>query len=127
MTVKDVFTGALAVMGIEESDGADYKRTTVPIVNLLLWDLFDVNNSIRQSYGQVPMERAPVIADLEDEIPYEEGLVANTMPFGLATYLYAEENQSLASFFNAKYEEGKRRALRCIATVIEDVYKSDGM
>jgi hypothetical protein len=56
----------------------------------------------------------PMLTSFEQEIDLDDAIAQGVMPYGLAAHLLLGENDTLASFFNQRYEElkyeiGKRR------------------
>ena len=98
------------------SDAAEYPDA-LPVINLLLADTFAVQNSILLSSGEEALSAIPQISALTDALPYEDEINRNILPYGLAGYLYMEDDANIATQRMNKYEYEK--AGRTRATLIE--------
>jgi hypothetical protein len=63
---------------------------------------------IRITYKPVPL----LITNLTDTLQLDDVTARTILPYGLAAHLMLDENDSLASFFNQRYEELKRLNLK---------------
>lgn len=80
------------------------------VINTILVDCSDINNTIRAKKGEEALENKWYMA--EDELPYDYGLLANCMCYGVASRLYVDEASSeanIVSFLEANYEAGKAK------------------
>lgn len=117
ITAEQVFVMSMKLMGEETQDGTfngysdDLKKSAWPILTILQSEL-------------TPASQFPSIVNDETSFFYIDDRTAlTTLPYGLAAHLLMEENQTKASFFNARYDELKMRRPATISK-IKDVYFS---
>jgi hypothetical protein len=118
MTViaQDVFTIAMQLMDETSSDGTyagydnDYKKKSWPILTLLQAELADIDTSL------------VAITDPTTALQLDDRTCLTALPYGLAAHLLLSENESKASFFNARYDELKASIPSSI-TMIQSIYK----
>jgi hypothetical protein len=117
MTViaQDVFTIAMNLMEEESETGAfdgypiEYKNRAWPILTVLQAEL-------------LPPSVDPLAVTSESTVFQVDDRSAITiLPYGLAAHLLMNEDQNKAAFFNARYDELKRKRPASI-TRIKDVY-----
>ena len=102
MTGNELLKQALALMA--ETDGEDYRELAPAYINLMLAELFDVNNRMRRHGGLEELAEMPAVSGLEEELPYMERLQRLAMPYGLVSRLFFdEEDNSRLSMFNEEY------------------------
>jgi hypothetical protein len=121
MTViaQDVFILAMNLMDEQSQDGTyngysdEYKNKSWPILTLLQTELLS-------------SEIAPTaVTDPLSVLQLDDRTCLTTLPYGLAAHLLLPEDESKASFFNARYDELKGSILSPITTV-QSVYNIDG-
>ncbi len=122
MTIKELYLKALALLGESEAKATGYLEFAVPLTNQLLAQLFTTNNSILVSKGQTPLEKIPQLNLMDDEIPYDDHLSKECLPFGLASFFSLSEDRAKFNFYN--YEFANRVGKFNVATqeVVGDVY-----
>lgn len=120
ITVQQVYDMAIHLMDEQnESTGAtstvdtqEYKYRTISILNTAILRLFPYSGD----YGEGYLERGRPTVDLleaedyknpdfEQDIPLDDTLCAAILPFWLAAQLLSGENESLAAWFMARYQE----------------------
>lgn len=70
----------------------------------------------------LPASQEPeIITDLNQALKLTDRVAIQVLPYGLAAHLLLIEDANAASFFNARYDELKRKTLTVI-TKITDVY-----
>lgn len=66
----------------------------------------------------LPADVEPVvISDLSENLIVSDKIAITVLPYGLAAHLLIQEDVNTASYFNARYDELKRKAV----TSIEDI------
>lgn len=104
MTGNELLTRARALFSETDTADEDVRTLAVPSINMVLAEVFDVNNRIRSYLGKDKLETVPEIGSLDDEINCEEKLLRLALPYGLAAKLYfEEENNPRLSMFNQEY------------------------
>ena len=119
MTVDDGYKIALALIG---ETGSDYDGVLMPLVNLLMAEMFAVNNSIRACNGENVLSEIPVVVNRSDSFVYDRALISEVLPYGLAAKLIIEDNRSLYNAMNYEYCNRLEKYSRGVATVISDYY-----
>jgi len=115
MTVQEVYLLALKLMGEESEDGTDqgyteeYLAKAIGILNVLHTELLPSN------------VESVVLTHKEDALQVTNRIAKLVLPYGLASHLLMDEDQNRAAFFNARYDELKRKQPATITT-ITDVY-----
>jgi hypothetical protein len=115
MIAQDVFMISMSLMDEISSDGTfagyddDYKKKAWPILTVLQTEL-------------LPLSTNPTdITDENSTLLVDDRVGKTVLPYGLAAHLLLSENAQLASFYNDRYEELKRKKKAIIAP-IADVY-----
>lgn len=112
---QDVFEIAMKLMDEESEDGQysgyplEYKNKAWAILTLLQAELLP------------PTVPPPILTDNTDSLLLDDKISLTVLPYGLAAHLLMTEDQSRASFFNARYDELKRVKFTTIERVT-DVY-----
>jgi hypothetical protein len=115
ISAQDVFVIAMNLMDEESEDGAysgypeEYKKKAWSILTLLQAELTRVSDTPN------PITSESSIVQIDDRTAY------TVLPYGLAAHLLMSEDQSRAAFFNARYDELKRKRPAVISK-IKDVY-----
>jgi hypothetical protein len=99
MTAENIFESALKLMDAVE-DAAEYSARASGILRVLLPEL-------QRAAGTE--DTLLDVSELSDTVDLPEHLLDGVAPYGLAAHLLLEENPALASFFQARYEEGLAR------------------
>ena len=99
------------------------KHYALPLLNLLLPELFDINNSILQAEGIDKLKVIPQLENLDDEIPYDERLLRNALPYGLAAKLvYDDNDMGKVGYFQQLYVNAVNSFLRIQPEMVVDIY-----
>jgi hypothetical protein len=115
MIAQDVFLLSMSLMDEQSSDGtfagydSDYKKKAWPILSVLQTEL------LPRSVQSIAITSDQSILQISDQIG------VTILPYGLAAQLLIHENPQVASFFNDRYEELKRKR-PALKTSIKDVY-----
>jgi hypothetical protein len=117
MTVlaKDVFTTAMNLMEEESEDGTfegyptEYKKKAWSILTILQAELLS------------PSVTPLVVTGESNVLQVDDRSAITILPYGVAAHLLMSEDQGKAAFFNARYDELKRKR-PAIITKIKDVY-----
>jgi hypothetical protein len=120
VTGEQVYDQALVLMD-EVTDNGEvlannptyYKAKTKSILTMLQAELM--------SQSETP----GVITDLTQELALDDRIALLTLPYGLAAQLLLQDDVSSAAFFNARYEELKKK-YRSEFEEITDVYDVSG-
>lgn len=121
MTVIELFNNSLALMSESLSNGAFFSEFLIQNVNLLLADLFELENSMRDE--ETKLTAIPSVSLDTDNLVYSDLITRLIMPFGLARLFYlADDEYSKACMFETKYEELKKKYYQAEYVSITDVY-----
>jgi hypothetical protein len=112
---QDVFVMAMNLMDEETQDGtfagysSEYKKKAWSILTMLQAELLP------------PLATPLAITSEASVFQIDDKLCVSAMPYGLAAHLLMNEDQNRAAFFNARYDELKRKQPIMIKA-IEDIY-----
>lgn len=123
MTAQSIFDNTLALLIVPERDAADYKSVAVPMINVVLSELFAVNNTVRIARGKPELSEIPTIASLSDEADIEPYVVYKAMLYGVASRLIADDDLQRAVYFHNLYAAGAADCCRAVNSGIIDVYR----
>jgi len=127
ITVKNLLGQAMSVMGEESRYEGGYAGYAVDLVNQLIVDCFECNNTRRIAAGKEPMTEIPVMTELTDVIPFEYVVLTGVMRYGLAYWLlFQDDENDKANICNANYETNKIRLSKAVEMDVADVYGGDG-
>lgn len=90
MTGKDLYILASATLYEGDGEDLDSKRFSVSFLNILLQEALNAENSLRAAEGGEILLSAPLLTDLDTEIPYHDSIVRGALPYGLA-WQYRQE------------------------------------
>lgn len=123
MTAQQVYSAALALLFETEGSAGDYNIYALPLMNLLLPELFDVNNSILKAEGKIPLTDIPVLSSLSENIPYDEKLLRSSLPYGLAAKLvYDDNDMEKVGYFHQLYVNSVNSFLKLQPEMVVDIY-----
>ena len=106
MTGTELYTRAIALLGLRESEVKYYEELALECLNQLLDDHLWEQNALCAAKGVDGLTTAPEMSALTQNIPYEENMVRECFPYGLAAMLVAEEDHEE---YNRMNEEMERR------------------
>lgn len=110
MTSEELFNTTVTLMFGEAADRIDYQPYWTDYLNLMLAENFEINNALRISEEKEPLAEIPYIDDLQSEIGFEPIMERQILPYGLAGYLYMEDDPTIATAYKNKYEYERQRA-----------------
>lgn len=123
MTVREILAAALALMFETESTAPDYVEKAPAILNVMIPEVFDINNELRVWKGLEPLTEWPEYKTLKDDAVFEPELCRAALPYGLATnLLLGDEEEARALNYNAKYADAVNACMRLKPEPIKDVY-----
>lgn len=122
MTVKEILTRALSLIIEGPEDNPDFTEHAVHHINLILPELFFVNNIAREKNDKDKLQQYQVVKTIDDECDIEYQL--NTaIVFGLAaSLLAADENMEQASIYQQKYYAAVANAFQVESMKVVDIY-----
>ncbi len=118
MTGRQLYEQAVVLLGLEPEQAAYLETFVSGCINQLLSDRMYEQNALRRSQdtGARMLTAAPALDSLEDEIPYEEMLVRECFPYGLAALLVAEEDHTMFNWMMSEYERRAAYYAPCTLT-----------
>lgn len=87
-------------------DTEEYRYRTLSILNVLRHELYPLSDTF-ETLSDGKRAIVPLLTDFEQPIDLDDAIAQGVMPYGLAAHLLIGENDSMASFFNQRYEELK--------------------
>ena len=121
MTVQELYKLTKNLM-FEKPTSKDYDNYYMDNINVLLSENFDLNNHVREFRGKEPLLICPVVTSKEDELPYEDTVCREVLPYGLAAAFFIDDDLSKFSIFNTKYTNAKITVTKYIPRKIKDVF-----
>lgn len=115
MIAQDVYVLAMKLMGEDSEDGTDDGYTVE--YQQKAWGIL----TILQSELLPPTTELTPVTSGESELQTVDRVSRMILPYGLAAHLLMDEDQNKSVFFNARYDELKRKN-KALLTPIKDVY-----
>ena len=122
MEVLECYKRALGFVPEGTADAAleDY---IVDWANQILADTFDAENAIRRAAGEAELSEPLTVSSPEDEIPYHEILTAKAFPYGMARWIFRdEEDVSGSREYYSLYVAAIAEATPYTVGTVSDVY-----
>lgn len=123
MTGRECFDRAMKLLIID--DVVDYEPYALAQLNALLQETFDVNNGLLLAANKKPLEVAPVMVSLDEQIPYEEPLVSRALPYGLAAKAYMDDDVGLSQQYQAWFVSYVNSCMVLLPGTVNDLYADD--
>lgn len=123
MTVNELYELTKGLM-FEKSNSVDFDDNYIPWTNMLLSENFDINNSIRISKGLNPLVERPRVTSGSDELTYEDEMLYEILPYGLAKYLFIDDDHEDVNIFDTHYFNSRQRYMKYREVPFVDVYGS---
>ena len=120
MTGKQLYEQSLALLGLEEEDVSWMQAHAVGCINQMMSDHLHDQGMLCLARGHAMPEHAPVLSDLEEEIPYDEMFVRECFPYGLAALLIAEEDHTMFNWMMSEYERRSSYYAPCVMTQMRE-------
>lgn len=85
-------------------DTKEYEYRTLSILNVLRNELYPYSDTYaRREDGKKPFPAE--LTSMEQPIDLDDGICQSILPYGLAAHLLLGENDTMAGFFQQRYEE----------------------
>lgn len=85
-------------------DTKEYEYRTLSILNVLKDELYPLSDTYEiRADGKRPV--CPELTDMEQPIDLDDAICHGILPYGLAAHLLLGENNTMADFFNQRYEK----------------------
>lgn len=124
MQVSKIFDSAVTLMFGVDADKADYQPYYINILNVLIAENFYHNQALRRMRGKTELEQIPYIADMTDDLDYEDEFTRQILPYGIAGYIYTDDDKGLGAEYKNKYEYERSKMIGTAHYEdVTDVYK----
>ena len=97
MTVKECYEQAVSFIPEVPEDNVDMQKHMVTWCNLLLAETFPHENIFRRGKKLPELERVLSVENEEDEIPYNDRMVRAAFPYGMARWIFRENDDVAGS------------------------------
>lgn len=123
MTVKECFEKALAFIPDSPEENPDLEKFAPVWCSILLAETLDHENIWRRANKMPEISSVPTVEKPGDEIPYNEKLVRMAFPYGMARWIFREnEDISASREYYQLYAIALAEATPLEYTEVEDVY-----
>lgn len=123
MTGQDIYELASSFLYEVDGEDADSKKFAVGFLNILLQETINCENSMRLFRDLEPLDEAPFIKSLTEEIPYQPELTRVALPYGLASWYFQEAMDNFqAENYRSKYLAAVTDASKINSGIAEDMY-----
>lgn len=124
MTVKECYEQAVSFIPEVPEDNVDMQKHMVPWCNVLLADTINQENIFRRVNKQEEISAPLRVKNETDEIPYNEKLVSMAFPYGMARWIFRENDDVSGSHeYYQLYAVALSEATPLEEIEITDVYK----
>ena len=124
MTVKECYEQAVAFLPEEPDENMEMEKFAVKWCNMLLAECLGYENIFRRANGLSEFSVAPKVHSENDEIPFNERLVAAAFPYGIARFVFRENDDIYGSNeFYQLYVNALSEATPLETVEIEDIYR----
>ncbi len=123
MKAYDIYKRTLALLFEREGEDKSFRDNFCALLTSVAAESLPYENSIRESKGEEKLSEAPIISDMEEELPMSGELCMVAIPYGVAAYFSENDGENYNSavyrerFVNALFD-----AKKCVFTDIVDVY-----
>ena len=123
MTVKECYEQAVSFIPEVPEDNVDMQKHMVTWCNLLLAETFPHENIFRRGKKLPELERVLSVENEEDEIPYNDRMVRAAFPYGMARWIFRENDDVAGSHeYYQLYVNALSEATPLEIVEINDVY-----
>lgn len=123
MTGTDIYKAASAHLYEKPGDDEESRDFSVPFLNQLLVECLNYENSVRAFEEKEPLNFAPTLTSLDDEIPYCDYITRVALPYGLASlFFYENLDNYRGNMYRAQYIQALGEAVKLYKSGVEDVY-----
>ena len=124
MTVKECYEQAVSLIPEKPEENVEMQKFAVIWCNILLAETLRHENILRKGKNLPGIEKVPQVEFLEDEIPFADEMVRKVFPYGMARFVFRENDDISASHeFYQLYVNALSEAVPVFAEEIEDVYE----
>lgn len=123
LTAQQIFALGAALIAEKPGEDPDMVNFTPAYLNIILQEMLDIENSVREAEGRELLRFAPFVESLEAEIDYTDQLTRVAIPYALAANYYRENGDNWhEQQFRGEYIAAANAAIVFNFEQIEDVY-----
>ena len=124
MTVRECYEQAVSFIPEVPEDNVDMQKHMVTWCNILLAETFPHENIYRRVKKIPELEKVPKVGRESDEIPYNDTMVRAAFPYGMARWIFRENDDVSGSHeYYQLYAVALSEATPLEEIEITDVYK----
>lgn len=124
MTVKECFEQALSLVPELLEESVDTKKFAVTWCNILLAETMRNENLFRKANGIGELKNVPQVFSENDGIPYNEEMVRAAFPYGMARWIFRENDDISGSHeYYQLYTNALWENTPVVESEVEDVYE----
>lgn len=120
MTGTQLYNQALILLGMEHEDVTYLEEMASGCINQMLSDRLYEQNALCRARGADGFAVAPELESMDDELPYDEMLVRECFPYGLAALLVAEDDRTMFNWLICEYEKRVAYYAPCMLTQMQE-------
>lgn len=118
MTGRQLYDQAICLLGMEQENVTYLEEMAVGCINQMLSDRMYEHNALCRARGEEGVAFPPALVSLDDEIQYDDMLVCECFPYGLAALLVAEDDRTMFNWLMSEYERRAAYYAPCTLTQI---------
>ena len=92
MTVKECYEHAVSLIPEKPEENLDMQKFAVTWCNILLAETLCHENILRKEKNLPKLPRVPQVEKDEDEIPFDDEMVRKVFPYGMARFVFREND-----------------------------------
>lgn len=124
MKVRECYEAALSFLPETVEDNSEMQKFMTAWCNVLLGEMLGHENTFRRANKSEELKVPPVLTEGEEEIPYNERLVRSAFPYGMARWMFRENEDIAASHeYYGLYITAANEATPIIEGEVRDVYE----
>lgn len=122
-TVQMLFDLTIGIMGDQKSNSEGYKENFIPMMNTVLSECLEDENSLRVRDGMEELTEAPNLTEWAAVVPYHAELIRNVLPYGIGMFLHLADDENVkATFFSSKYDDNRNKFTPALYVETEAVF-----
>ena len=115
-TVNEIYQTALCLMYENTKNTKDYDPYLFSVINVLIAENYELNNTYREAYGIKPLDAMPYVTEKSDTVPYEPVFCRQIIPYGMASHFFVDDSMNKHADFYALYNNARVDAERAVIT-----------
>ena len=124
MTVRECYEQAVSLIPEKPEENIEMQKFAVTWCNILLAETLCHENILRKGKNLPEIRKVPQVENENDEIPFDDEMVRRVFPYGMARFVFRENDDISASHeFYQLYVSALSEAVPVFAEEIEDFYE----